>query len=432
MRAYMQTHATASRLEFQMKRAVLHVVMALLASGVSGLSQAAELVNAFDLALRNDRAFLNAQAEERLGQLDANRAQLSYLPTLFMEQGRSAFERSNRTTVQAIQPLVDLDKYATFKESPIRAAYAQATLGVKEIDLSKRLYVNYSSLVRSNSLRKLALLEAQALDRQVQRAQRRFDLGSSSVMDITLAKVQHSQAMARYQSLQNDIQLARQKLFSLTGASYEHLQSEPAEDLDGAVLSAQAQRDAADDFEHPMVRQAKEQLQLAESGVLRAKGSYLPQVNLIVRSSHYAGMSDNYQGVQLSFPTGVSAYGMQASQRAMVDQERARRALEEVQEQLRLERESTELALKVNAQELVFRTSAVKDSEKNVAATEKAYEAGIVKASDVVSAILASFDVRRQRLMLLMSMADQQLINSLNRGVAPRMALEKLSFFFKE
>ena len=166
MRAYMQTHATASRLEFQMKRAVLHVVMALLASGVSGLSQAAELVNAFDLALRNDRAFLNAQAEERLGQLDANRAQLSYLPTLFMEQGRSAFERSNRTTVQAIQPLVDLDKYATFKESPIRAAYAQATLGVKEIDLSKRLYVNYSSLVRSNSLRKLALLEAQALDRQ--------------------------------------------------------------------------------------------------------------------------------------------------------------------------------------------------------------------------------------------------------------------------
>ncbi|NBX15241.1 MAG: hypothetical protein EBR17_08940, partial [Betaproteobacteria bacterium] len=74
MRAYMQTHATASRLEFQMKRAVLHVVMALLASGVSGLSQAAELVNAFDLALRNDRAFLNAQAEERLGQLDANRA----------------------------------------------------------------------------------------------------------------------------------------------------------------------------------------------------------------------------------------------------------------------------------------------------------------------------------------------------------------------
>ena len=103
-----------------------------------------------------------------------------------------------------------------------------------------------------------------------------------------------------------------------------------------------------------------------------------------------------------------------------------------MQEQLRLERESTELALKVNAQELVFRTSAVKDSEKNVAATEKAYEAGIVKASDVVSAILASFDVRRQRLMLLMSMADQQLINSLNRGVAPRMALEKLSFFFKE
>ena len=88
--------------------------------------------------------------------------------------------------------------------------------------------------------------------------------------------------------------------------------------------------------------------------------------------------------------------------------------------------------MKVNAQELEFRAFAVRDSEKNVAATEKAYEAGIVKASDVVNAILANFDVRRQRLLLLMSMADQQLLHSLSRGLTPRLALAKLSFFFKE
>ena len=68
---------------------------------------------------------------------------------------------------------MDVEKYASFKESPTRAAYAQAGLDVKEIDLAKRLYASYGSLVRSNALRKLALLEAQALDRQAQRAQHR-------------------------------------------------------------------------------------------------------------------------------------------------------------------------------------------------------------------------------------------------------------------
>jgi nitrite reductase/ring-hydroxylating ferredoxin subunit len=149
-------------------------------------------------------------------------------------------------------------------------------------------------------------------------------------------------------------------------------------------------------------------------------------------ATQFAGMTDDYQGVQLSFPSGVSMYGLQAGQRAQVDLERARRALEEVEEQLRLERESTELALKVNAQELVFRSNAETISAQNVASTEKAYEAGIVKASDVVNAILAKFEVQRQKLLLHMSMSEQRLINSLNRGASAKKSLEDVSRFFSE
>lgn len=393
---------------------------------------AAELLGAFELALQNDRSYLNAQAEEKLGQLDARRAGLTYLPTVYMEQGRSAFEKSDRTTIQAIQPLLDFDKYTSLKESPVKAAYAQATLGVRELELGKRLFAAYSSLVRSNGLRKLALLESQALERQVQRAQRRFDLGYASVMDVSLAQVQYAQAMARYQSLQNDIQLAQQKLFSLTGATYRNLQSHPADDVAATLLQEGATTVDEQAIEHPQITQSKVLVQLAELGVTRSKSSFLPQLNLIVRNSQYAGMTDDYQGVQLSFPNGVSMYGIQAGQRAQVDLERARRALEEVEEQLRLERESTELALKVNAQELVFRRNAEKVSAQNVASTERAYEAGIVKASDVVNAILAKFEVQRQKLLLHMSMSEQRLLNSLNRGASAKKSLEDVSRFFSE
>jgi outer membrane protein len=248
-------------------------------------------LGAFELALQNDRSYLNALAEEKLGQLDAHRAGLTYLPTIYMEQGRSAFEKSDRTTIQAIQPLLDFDKYTSLKESPVKAAYAQATLGVRELELAKRLFGAYSSLVRSNALRKLALLESQALERQVQRAQRRFDLGYASVMDVSLAQVQYAQAMARYQSLQNDIQLAQQKLFSLTGATYRNLQSHPADDVAATLLQEGEVSGDAQVIEHPQITQAKELVQLAELGVTRSKSSFLPQLNLIVRNSQIAGRS---------------------------------------------------------------------------------------------------------------------------------------------
>jgi outer membrane protein len=408
------------------------LLLGLAAALLPDWSAAAELLGAFELALQNDRSYLNAQAEEKLGQLDARRAGLSYLPTIYMEQGRSAFEKSDRTTIQAIQPLLDFDKYTSLQEAPVKAAYAQATLGVREIELAKRVFAAYSSLVRSNALRHLALLESQSLERQVLRAQRRFDLGYASVMDMSLAQVQYAQAMARYQSLQNDIQLAQQKLFSLTGATYRNLQSQPADDVTPALLQEEKAVGGEQELEHPQITQAKELVQLAELGVTRSKSSFLPQLNLIVRNSQYAGMTDDYQGLQLSFPSGVSMYGLQAGQRAQVDLERAQRALEEVQEQLRLERESTDLALKVNAQELVFRSNAEKVSEQNVASTERAYESGIVKASDVVNAILAKFEVQRQKLQLHMSMAEQRLFNSLNRGASAKKSLEEVSRFFSE
>ena len=404
-----------------------------------GLAASSELVDAFEAALKNDRAYLNAQAEESLGQLDARRAGLIYLPSVFVERGRSAFEKTDRTTLQAVQPVVDVEKYTAMKEAPMRAAYAAATLRVRELELVKRVFLAYNNLMRSLALSQLGLAESLALERQVQRAQRRFELGYGSVMDVRLAQVQHSQALARYQSLQSEIQFSKQKLYSMTRKSYGNLKSLPLENFTDAGLQdliKSTQSTAAfgsDDVQdHPLVIQAKEQLMLAEMGLTRAKSSYFPQLNLIVRNTEYSGQNDQYVGLHLSFPSGVSAFGIKANERAVVDLQRARRAFDEVVELLRLERESSDWALKTNAQEMNFRLNAVKVSEQNVAFTERAYEAGIVKVSDVVDAILASFEVRRQKLLLFLAISEQKLNNSLSRGMAPADALEGVSRFFGE
>ena len=50
-------------------------------------------------------------------------------------------------------------------------------------------------------------------------------------------------------------------------------------------------------------------------------------------------------------------------------------------------------------------------------------EAGVAKATDVVNAILASFDVQRQRLNLHMTLSEQSLNYQLSKGVKPADAM---------
>ncbi|MFZ9598244.1 MAG: TolC family protein, partial [Schleiferiaceae bacterium] len=108
---------------------------------------------------------------------------------------------------------------------------------------------------------------------------------------------------------------------------------------------------------------------------------------------------------------------------AELDIQKAEAALAEAMEQVRLDSVSGGFSLKAYAQEMAYRSKAVEISQATVASTEKAYEAGVAKATDVVNAILASFDVQRQRLNLHMTLSEQSLNYQLSKGVRPADAM---------
>ena len=385
-------------------------------------AQSQSFVDAFNQALTYDRTYLSAVAERNLGLQDANRAGLVYLPGASVENGRAPFETHSRTTYQVTQPLIDMDKLANYREMTGREAYTQATFAVKELDLARKIYKLVSQWVQLKEMESLALQEAQALDKQVQRAARRFELGSGSVIDVTTAQVQYTQAMARYQALQADITFAQQRYLSATGLQTVQIFVKPDYQRAASFELPQAliDRDVA---LSPTILQAKAQVEFAQLGLTRARNAYVPTVNAIYRTTHFNGAQDIYKGVQISMPTGLSAYSLSARQRAELDIQKAEAALAEAMEQVRLDSVSGGFSLKAYAKEMAYRSKAVEISQATVASTEKAYEAGVAKATDVVNAILASFDVQRQRLNLHMTLSEQSLSYQLSKGVKPADAM---------
>ena len=84
--------------------------------GLATPTLANDFVKTLELAYQNDRSFQTAKSERDLGVQESDRAALVYLPSLSFERGRSPFEAKDRTTTQITQPLLDIDRYATYQE----------------------------------------------------------------------------------------------------------------------------------------------------------------------------------------------------------------------------------------------------------------------------------------------------------------------------
>lgn len=388
-----------------------------------------DFVKTLELAYQNDRSFQTAKSERDLGVQESDRASLVYYPSVSLERGRSPFEAKDRTTTQITQPLLDIDRFATYLEMADKRNYALATFAVKELDLARKVFKVISNLVLLKEMQVLALSEAKDLERQAQRAIRRLELGNGTLMDVTTAQVQHAQALARYQSLEAEMGQAEQKYFSLTAKRTLLIRVRP--DYESASGFEMPFLAAAQEFpNNPLVLQARAQLEFAKLGLIRSKSAFMPVVNAVIRNTYSNAGKDNYIGLHISTPMGISAYSLSAKQKAELEVQKAQAMLDEVLEQSRLEEVSSGFAVKAYAREMAYRNTAVKVSQATVASTEKAYAAGLVRANDVVTAILASFDVQRQRLNLIMNLADLTLNHQIIRGVPPQQAISLVQTFF--
>jgi outer membrane protein TolC len=178
---------------------------------------------------------------------------------------------------------------------------------------------------------------------------------------------------------------------------------------------------------NPNVLAARAGERVAELEQQKVVAGYLPQVTAVSRSTKVTGeASQNYTGLQLSIPLGVSASNFASSYKAALGVDRAKELVRGSEQGQRLEAERLWALVNAGIEELAIRKSAIENAQLSAEANVKSYEAGVVTAVDVLNAILTVFETERDYLNALATLVENHLSLQLVSAETPIDALRSV------
>ena len=310
--------------------------------------------------------------------------------------------------VQLKQTLFRWDQFATLREANVQVAQAAVDYHAAQESVILRTATAYFNVLAARDTLEASEASREAISRQLEQAEKRFDVGLIAITDVEEAKAAADQASAAVIEAKRTLASSREALRELTGDAFDEL-ARPGDDM--PLVSP----DPAS--EDQWVRAALEQnltlssarlaADIAHEQISIARAGHAPTIDLIAsKSSNNTGADEVVQGTQ--FPAGsivndkqigvqitvpIYSGGSTSSQvRAAVYKHRAaRERLEQTARET--ERQTRDAYLGVISE--IARVQALKQalasSQTALQATEAGYEVGTRTAVDVLLA--------RQRLL---------------------------------
>ncbi|QXI29315.1 TolC family outer membrane protein [Pseudomonas vanderleydeniana] len=403
----------------------VRVWIGLLAVLLSNPSQALGLLEAYDLALRNDPTFQAAIRERDAGEENRVIARAGLLPTLNWTYNNSRNEsevtqatafgkvtsdrdyRSYAASLTLQQPLLDYEAYARYRQGAAQALFADQRFRGKSQELAVRLLSAYSEALLAQERIELSRAQRRALAERLELNQRLLKGGEGTRTDLLETQARLSLTQAEEIEAQDSQDTALRSLEAIVGQpllvddlaplathfSIEPLQPQRFETWRDMALANNAE-----------LASQHHALTAAEYEVERKRAGHLPKVSLYATSRQTSSDSEssynqkydtNTIGIQVSVPLfaggSVSASTRQAaSQLSQAQYEldaQTVTTLVELRKQFNL---NTSGAAKVRAYEV-----AVSSATALVEATRKSVQGGERVNLDVLDAEQQLFSARR-------------------------------------
>jgi outer membrane protein len=287
----------------------LSVAMALFA----GPSPAENLVDVYQAAVQNDPLIREAEAR-RMAALEAKpQARALLFPQISVggqvntaeSDSKSFFPQVDPTTgdvipvgnknstdtdlywdytAQLTQTVFRWDQWQQLKRSDSQVALAEANYRAAQQDLLVRVAQRYFDVLAAEDTLGAAEATLESVNRQLEQAEKRFEVGLIAITDVQEARAAHDSATAGVIAAKRSLASTHEALRELTGEAYQVL-VKPAEDM------PLDQPQPAD--EEQWVDQALEQnlnviaarlgVDIAKSNVKIAQGGYMPTVDLFAQ-----------------------------------------------------------------------------------------------------------------------------------------------------
>ena len=381
--------------------------------------QAEDLLDVYQLAIRNDPVFLAQQAslQAELEKRVQASAQL-YRPivsfTASVDEnyqdieskfgGGSSHFTNKGYSLNLSQPIYHRDRFVSLEQADDQIREAQLDLDTAEQELMLRTAERYFAILSAKDNLTFTQAEKASLKKQLEQSNQRFEVGLSAITDVQEAKAGYDLAAAREIQALNSLEDAEGAMHEISGQYPQSLAS-----LSENIPRSRPEPDNIDTWTQSSLNnnlQLKSQListAIAEKEVRRQDAGHYPTLDIVGNHGFRStggqfGATDvdfSKIGVELNFPIYEGGQVNSRTREALHRHEEALQKLEQVRRSVeRKSREAFRGVLSGISQIKAFK-QAVLSSETALTATRTGYKVGTRTTVDVVTAEQEFFRARR-------------------------------------
>lgn len=218
-------------------------------------AHSADLWDIYQLALKNDPTFAQAQANYQAQVENKAIARAGYLPNLTFNASRQ-LDRSNGSyplgydpntntyitanlgtrsyntsySLQLTQPIFDWAAWKTLDQADASVAQAEANFQAAQQDLILRTATAYFNVLNARDTLAANQASKNALSKQLEQAREKYQVGMSAITDVQEAQAAYDQAVADEIGGQQQVITAEEQLRAIIGEAAGDLQ-EPVPDM---------------------------------------------------------------------------------------------------------------------------------------------------------------------------------------------------------
>ncbi|WP_019593584.1 TolC family outer membrane protein [Thioalkalivibrio sp. ALM2T] len=394
-----------------------------LALVISAPAAASSLLEVYERAAAEDAELRVAEAEYRSVLENRSIARSALLPQISGQAEAGAFYRDDRNQPGSIdgretsfgvnlsQSIYDRRNYIDLAQVDLEIARAEAELDAARQDLILRVSQAYFDVLIAQETLAFREAEVEAIERQLEQTERRFDVGLVARTDVTEAQAQRDIAEAERIAAENQLDLTREQLAVITNTYWDQLDMlrDDAELTPPDPADPQAWVDIALANNLELAAQrlgtetAREQIQRQ-----RAEGQPRINLNASVRENRYHGLdvpgdaggvffegTDAQVGLQLEIPfyTGGRVSGL--TRQAREDFQAAQEGQSLVERRTTQDTRSAYLSVISNNSRVRALEQALASTQSAFEAAEAGFEVGTRTQVDVLLALREVFRAER-------------------------------------
>jgi outer membrane protein len=367
---------------------------------------------AFDANYQAARSFFDASLAK------GEQARAALLPSANLAWGvnrthissdTTAFDRGNygnqSATLMASQPIYRPANLAIARQGSRQVELAQAQLQAAEQDLMVRVSQAYFDVLAAQDSLNLVKSQKEAVAEQLASAKRNFEVGTSTITDTREAQARFDLVLAQDIAADNDVRIKILVLDQLTGKS----QSTP-KPLKFPVILPAITGDVTtwlspSDSIHPLIRQARIGLEMAQLETQKAQAGNKPTLDLtgsynITHNNGSAITTLDYRsnvtsiGLNLNWPLFAGFSIQNRIKETLALEEKSRADLEAARRGVTLATRSAFLGVQSGLSQVQALEAAQASSQSALAATQLGYSVGVRINIDVLNSQSLLFDTK--------------------------------------